>query len=243
MKQGLDNELYRGDKGATRDQNFTDFIFLLPTPTVPSSQSHRERRRQVDRMVAASPQARKRLQKEYQSIVKAPPPFIFARPNEQNILEWHFIMRGPPDTPYHDGEYYGVVLFPHDYPFAPPGLKMNTPSGRFVPGAAICTSMSNFHPGSWNPGWSVQTILTGLLSFMVSEEITTGSLKAPQSEREALAAKSHAWNIAHPKFKSIFPEYSNSTMTDLPDMGPPPPAPPASSSDPTTPAKSTETPN
>ena len=27
--------------------------------------------------------------------------------------------------------------------------------------------MSDFHPGTWNPSWSVATILTGLLSFMV----------------------------------------------------------------------------
>lgn len=58
---------------------------------------------------------------------------------------------------------------------------MNTPSGRFSPGAAICTSMSNFHPGSWNPAWSVQTILTGLLSFMVSDEMTTGASSPPIS--------------------------------------------------------------
>jgi ubiquitin-protein ligase len=26
--------------------------------------------------------------------------------------------------------------------------------------------VSDFHPASWNPAWSVATILTGLLSFM-----------------------------------------------------------------------------
>ncbi|KAL8279709.1 hypothetical protein RQP46_007804 [Phenoliferia psychrophenolica] len=136
------------------------------------------------------------------------------------------------DTAYTGGEYYGVILFPPDYPFAPPGLKMNTPSGRFSPGAAICTSMSNFHPGSWNPAWSVQTILTGLLSFMVSDEMTTGSMRATDSERKALAAASHAWNITHPRFRSIFPEYATPTLRDVPDMGAPPaPAPSAATSE------------
>ncbi|KAM0752644.1 ubiquitin-conjugating enzyme E2 J2 [Meredithblackwellia eburnea MCA 4105] len=176
--------------------------------------------------MSASPQAKKRLQKEHAALEKSPPPFVYARPNESNILEWHYILRGPPDTPYAGGEYYGVVLFPPDYPFAPPGLKMQTPSGRFSPGAAICTSMSNFHPGSWNPAWSVQTILTGLLSFMVSDEITTGSTRASDNERKRLALASHAWNAAHPKFRSLFPEYSQDTMKDLPVMS----AGPASSS-------------
>ena len=33
----------------------------------------------------------------------------------------------------------------------------------------LCLSISDFHPDTWNPAWSVSTILTGLLSFMVSE--------------------------------------------------------------------------
>ena len=31
----------------------------------------------------------------------------------------------------------------------------------------LCLSISDFHPDTWNPAWSVSTILTGLLSFMV----------------------------------------------------------------------------
>ena len=36
--------------------------------------------------------------------------------------------------------------------------------------------MSDFHPESWNPLWSVSTILTGLLSFMVETQHTTGAV-------------------------------------------------------------------
>lgn len=58
---------------------------------------------------------------------KDPPPLCYARPREDNILEWyvsgscrHFILRGPPGTPYEGGEYWGQLLFPGDYPFKPP---------------------------------------------------------------------------------------------------------------------------
>ncbi|PWN38652.1 UBC-like protein [Ceraceosorus guamensis] len=165
----------------------------------------------------------KRLAKESQMINKDPPPFCYARPKEDNILEWHYILRGPPDCPYAGGEYWGVLLFPADYPFKPPGIKMYTPSGRFQINTKICMSMSDFHPGSWNPAWSVSTILTGLLSFMVSESpseaTTTGSMTATSSDRAKFASLSHKWNTQEKKFCAVFPEYSKEAVTDLPNMG------------------------
>ena len=68
------------------------------------------------------------------------------------------------------------------------------------------------------PSRSVDTILVGLLSFMLSDEITTGAVKQADSERKTLAAKSHAWNAAQPKFKTLFPEYAGERMKDLPNM-------------------------
>lgn len=44
---------------------------------------------------------------------------------------------------------------------------MTTPNGRFKVNTKLCLSNTDFHPDTWNPAWSVSTILTGLLSFMV----------------------------------------------------------------------------
>ena len=60
------------------------------------------------------------LAKEMALMEKDPPPLCYARPREDNVLEWHFIVRGPPGTPYDGGEYWGQLLFPADYPFKPP---------------------------------------------------------------------------------------------------------------------------
>lgn len=60
------------------------------------------------------------LGKEAINMESDPPPYCYARPREDNVLEWHFILRGPPDTPYDGGEYWGQLLFPSDYPFKPP---------------------------------------------------------------------------------------------------------------------------
>ncbi|KAF8993442.1 ubiquitin-conjugating enzyme/RWD-like protein [Cyathus striatus] len=154
----------------------------------------------------ASKAANKRLTKEYVSMQREPPPFVWAVPDEKNILTWNFLIRGPPDSPYAGGEYHGVLLFPAEYPFKPPGIKMFTPSGRFHPDRKICFSMSDFHPGSWNPAWSVATILTGLLSFMLSDEMTTGSVTSSDAHKRAFALRSHAWNVGQQRFREAFPD-------------------------------------
>lgn len=61
--------------------------------------------------------------------------------------------------------------------------------------------------------------LVGLLSFMTSEEMTTGSVSASAADRRNLAAHSHAWNIKQRKFSSLFPDYAQTTATPLPNMG------------------------
>jgi ubiquitin-conjugating enzyme E2 J2 len=71
---------------------------------------------------------------------------------------------------------------------------MHTPSGRFQPSTRLCLSISDFHPKSFNPAWEVSTILIGLLSFMTSEEMTTGSVSSTEAERKFLAARTRWWN-------------------------------------------------
>lgn len=138
--------------------------------------------------------AQKRLTREYKTISENPPPYIQAHPSESNILEWHYIITGPENTPYHGGQYWGTLIFPPNYPFAPPAIRMHTPSGRFQPSSRLCLSISDFHPRSFNPAWEVSTILIGLLSFMTSEEMTTGSVSASETERKYMASRTRWWN-------------------------------------------------
>jgi ubiquitin-protein ligase len=34
------------------------------------------------------------------------------------------VQRGPPDSPFAGGEYHGMLMFPSEYPFKPPGIKV-----------------------------------------------------------------------------------------------------------------------
>lgn len=64
--------------------------------------------------------------------------------------------------------------------------------------------MSDFHPETWSPTWSVGNILTGLLSFMNSDEMTTGGMIATSCERKTLASASRSFNAEDRVFRELF---------------------------------------
>ncbi|KAL6761994.1 hypothetical protein V8C86DRAFT_2527320 [Haematococcus lacustris] len=148
-----------------------------------------------------------RLQKEYKSLLKEPVPHITAHPSPNNLLEWHFVLEGDSTSEFKDGVYHGKIAFPPEYPFKPPSLSLYTPNGRFATNTKLCLSMTDFHPESWNPMWSVGTILTGLLSFMNDTQRTTGSIDSSKEEKVKLAAQSLAFNMKSPMFRKLFPEW------------------------------------
>ncbi|MED6170720.1 Ubiquitin-conjugating enzyme E2 34 [Stylosanthes scabra] len=149
----------------------------------------------------------KRLQKEYRALCKEPVSHVVARPSPNDILEWHYVLEGSEGTPFAGGYYYGKIKFPPEYPYKPPGISMTTPNGRFMTQKKICLSMSDFHPESWNPMWSVSSILTGLLSFMMDNSPTTGSVNTSTAEKQRLAKSSLSFNCKNATFRKMFPEY------------------------------------
>ncbi|KAL7746194.1 hypothetical protein RI367_008451 [Sorochytrium milnesiophthora] len=87
---------------------------------------------------------------------------------EDNLLELHFTISGPADSPYATGRYHGRILCPPEYPYQPPEILFLTPSGRFEVNTKIC--------------------LSGLMAFMATEsEGAIGSLQWTDDERRALA--------------------------------------------------------
>lgn len=87
--------------------------------------------------------AHKRLQKELVALTKEPPQYIRARPLEDDILKFHYVLEGAPGTPYEGGFYHGILKFPSEYPLKPPAVMMYTPNGRFATGQRLCLSMSD----------------------------------------------------------------------------------------------------
>ena len=82
---------------------------------------------------------------------------------------------------------------------------MLTPNGRFQPEKKICMSMSDFHPESWSPAWSISKVLIGLVSFMNSEEASTGCVMTSSETKRQYAKASLIYNFDHvPHFEAIF---------------------------------------
>ena len=92
---------------------------------------------------------------------------------------------------------------------------MITPSGRFQTDTRLCLSISDFHPDTWNPSWTVSTILMGLTSFMNENTPTYGSIQTSVQERKALARKSKRFNLRNPKFCDIFDDIAEDLKKEV----------------------------
>ena len=151
----------------------------------------------------------KRLQREYQQLVKEPIPDCVVRPGD-SILDCYFHFKGADDTPFEGGSYMGRLRFPPEYPWKAPAIYMITPNGKFrtEKEGAICTSFSNYHPESWNPLLNIRTILLGFISMFHDAKMgrTLGGLNRTSSQIQKFARESHSFHEQHSLFKELFQE-------------------------------------
>jgi ubiquitin-conjugating enzyme E2 J1 len=132
--------------------------------------------------------------REAQELSSSPSPDYTATPLESDLFEWHFTLRGPPNSCYADGLYHGRIVLPASYPLRPPSFRFSTPSGRFEPNREICLSISGHHEETWQPAWGVRTALVALRSFMETDPRgQLGGLDASDAARRKFAADSRAW--------------------------------------------------
>ncbi|TPX53256.1 hypothetical protein PhCBS80983_g06332 [Powellomyces hirtus] len=150
-------------------------------------------------MATSRSAAVKRLMKELAELRQEPSPEFTAAPLDENLFEWHFTLRGPPEGGFEGGRFHGRLIFPPDYPFKPPTISFLTPNGRFEVGKKICLSITDHHPEYWRPAWGVRTALVALISFLPTPgDGAIGALDYSVEERRRYAAQSRAWVCAAP---------------------------------------------
>ncbi|CAJ0840965.1 12884_t:CDS:2 [Entrophospora sp. SA101] len=104
----------------------------------------------------------KRLLKEARELQQDTCSDYTAQPLENNLFEWHFVIRGPDSTEFEGGRYHGRILLPSEYPFKPPNLMLMTQNGRFELNKKICLSITGYHPEYWLPAWGTNGAIGGI---------------------------------------------------------------------------------
>ena len=153
---------------------------------------------------------KKRLQKEIQMYSKEGFQFsnLILRYDENNLLNWYFIVHDLIDTPFENGIYFGKILLPTEYPLKAPDFIFITPNGRFETNKKICTTFSAFHQETYTSTWNILSMMEGLISFMTDKnpEPGIGSIETSLDDKNSLAAQSLQWNLKNAEFNSIFPD-------------------------------------
>ena len=113
-------------------------------------------------------------------------------PDPEDPLTWYFVVFGLADE-YEGGYYFGKVVCPTDYPARPPYITIMMNNGAFEPNEKICLSITDYHPESWNPAWTVTHIIMGCISFWMQDEETSGSLYEFEKNDRSYHRKKAAW--------------------------------------------------
>ena len=156
--------------------------------------------------------ATKRLKRDLNLILTEPIPSIYVSPNEDDILDWHFVIQGRVNTPYENGMYHGRLVFPPNFPFGPPKILFITPNGRFKLNERICFSLSDFHPEEWKPAYSATAVLSAVYDFMHETTETIGSIETSDCVKSQLAIDSKKYNNNNDTFCRMFPDLCNQEM-------------------------------
>lgn len=157
----------------------------------------------------------KRLNKEIQLYQKDNFSFpnLLLKPSD-SLDTWYFIIHGLKNTDFDNGIYMGKVLLPLKYPFKAPDFQFLTESGRFEINKKICTSFTGFHNELYSPSWNIQSMCTGLVSFMTDDENAKdtkgiGGIQSSKQERQKIAIKSNELIKNNEIFNKYFKEYYN----------------------------------
>lgn len=87
------------------------------------------------------------------------------KPN--NIMVWFAKIKGPPGTPYEEGEFNMQLTFDSDYPVKAPSVKFLTPMyhPNIYRDGKICVDILQSH--EWTPAQNIRTILISIMSLLM----------------------------------------------------------------------------
>lgn len=85
-----------------------------------------------------------------------------------DMLIWIGSIKGPPDTPYQEGDFPLIIRFTENYPIKPPSIKFLEPKKIFHPNfykdGKICIDILQ---SNWSPALNVEKVLLSIRSLLM----------------------------------------------------------------------------
>jgi ubiquitin-conjugating enzyme E2 D/E len=107
----------------------------------------------------------KRIQIEYNEILKENCTIYTATPINDNLFNWQGKIFGPSDSPYEGGIFYLDIHFPKEYPYQPP--KINFTTRIYHPNinsnGGICLDILK---DQWSPVLTISNVLLSICSLL-----------------------------------------------------------------------------
>lgn len=107
-----------------------------------------------------------RLNKELNDIMQRPPNgFTAGLANKDNYYEWAVTMIGPTGTPYEGAIFFLKMVFPYNYPFAPPKITFTTPiyHCNISSNGSICLDILK---DNWSPTLTCDKVFLSIASLL-----------------------------------------------------------------------------
>ena len=109
--------------------------------------------------------AKKRLQNDYKRLMQEKEFYVYAKPKENNILQWEAVIIGPRDTAWEGATLMLQLDFTEEYPNKPPQVKFL--SEMFHPNVdadgRICLDILT---NQWTPIYDVHAVLLSIQSLL-----------------------------------------------------------------------------
>jgi ubiquitin-conjugating enzyme E2 D/E len=112
----------------------------------------------------------KRIQKELRDLLANPSEGCAVEPTSTDqVHPWSAVVTGPEGSPYEDGGFDLLVVFPDDYPFNPPKVTFVTPIYHLNINEQGAIGLGLLGDG-WSPASSISQVLTTIRGLLVNPD-------------------------------------------------------------------------
>ena len=145
----------------------------------------------------------KRLQKEYNEIMAYSNDigFIASPVDPNDFMIWQAHINGPTDSVYANGRFYLSIIFPNNYPFAPPSVTFLTPiyHPNINKKGFVCLDILK---NQWSPALSISKVMLSIISLLHDPNtedplmLTIAKLYSHDREQFNANARNHTFQYA-----------------------------------------------